>query len=69
VDKGLETLLAEAGAKPADLAGSYPQQLRRGAHLQSPRIQSGQDLNPSLLFRVQGNCPHTSSMADIFPEQ
>src|SRR5450756_1670337 len=69
VDDGLETLLAEAGAKPADLAGSYPQQLRCGAHLQSPRIQSGQDLNPSLLFRVQGNCPHTSSMADIFPEQ
>jgi hypothetical protein len=22
-----------------------------------------------LLFRVQGNCPHTSKYADIFPEQ
>ena len=40
-----------------------------GANIQGLCLQSGQNLNLSLLFRVQGNCPHTSSMADIFPEQ
>ena len=69
MDDGSEALLTEAGAKPADLAGSHPQQFRRPAHAQDPGLQSGQDLDCSLLFRAQDDCPHTSSMADILPEQ
>ena len=59
---GPEALPAKAGTEPAHLAGTDSQQLRRSTNVQSPCLQSGQDLHLSLLFLVQGNCPHSLSM-------
>ncbi len=62
VDDGCHALLAKASSQPAHLPGTHAQQLGRRPDIQRPRLQAGQNLYLALLFWVQGDCPHTSSM-------
>jgi hypothetical protein len=62
VGDGPEAIPSEAGSQPAKLAGAHPQQLRSMDGAYRPRLQSGQNVHRSLLFRVQCHCLHTSSM-------
>ena len=62
VDHGRHALLAKAGPQPPHLPGAHSQQLGGRRHIQHPGLQAGQNLNFALLFLVQGDCPHTSSM-------
>jgi hypothetical protein len=62
VDHGRKAPLAEAGSLRTGLARAHSQQLCGRADGKSTGLQSGQNLNLSLLYRVQGNGPNSSSM-------
>jgi hypothetical protein len=65
VDDGGHPILVEADSQPTNLASAYSQQLASRLSIEYPRLQAGQNLNCALLFCVQSNCPHTSSMRTL----
>jgi hypothetical protein len=62
VDDGRKALRAKTGSQPADLPDARAQQPGSRPCIEHICLQASQNFNVTLLFRVQGDCPHTSSM-------